>query len=190
MKQEQFLKSDFEVKDGEIDSRAMKRLKMYLHMFKKNIHRSGHGLRTTKFHQMLHTIDTIQRHGAPINYDGSRGENFGKILIKDNAKLTNKQRDTLNFDIGRRVSEESIVNKASTVYFENTGTWPSEYCNEIDLMLGNEISIQNSTPLQKTNTHLHSYYITAVIEKQQNPNNNTKDQIVNVDMEWRNEVDT
>ena len=190
MKQEQFLKSDFEVKDGEIDSRAMKRLKMYLHMFKKYIHRSGHGLHTTKFHQMLHTIDTIQRHGAPINYDGSRGENFGKILIKDNAKLTNKQKDTLNFDIGRRVSEENIVNKASTVYFENTGTWPSEYCNEIDLMLGNEISIQNSTPLQKTNTHLHSYYIIAEIEKQQNPNNNTKDQIVNVDMEWRKEVDT
>ena len=190
MKNEQFLKSDFQVKEGEIDSRAMKRLKLYLHMFKKHIKRSGNGLCTPKFHQMLHTIDTIQRHGAPINYDGSRGENFGKILIKDNAKLTNKQRDTLNFDIGRRLSEENIVNKASTIYYENTGSWPSEYCNEIDLMLGNEIAMQNSVPLQKKNTHLHSYYITAKIDKHHNTNNNTTDKLVDVNIEWRREVET
>ena len=79
---------------------------------------------------MLHVVDYIKRHGSPLNYDGSRGENFGKILIKDNAKLTNKQRDTLNFDIGCRLSEEDIINKVSNVFHENIGQWPSEFCNE------------------------------------------------------------
>ena len=35
-----------------------------------------------------------------MNYDGSCGENSGKLKIKDIAKLTNKQKHTLNFDIG------------------------------------------------------------------------------------------
>ena len=54
---------------------------------------------------MLHIYDYIKRHGSPLNYDGSRGENFGKIKIKDNAKLTRKQKGAFNFDIGRRISE-------------------------------------------------------------------------------------
>ena len=40
---------------------------------------------------MLHICDYIERHGSPLNYDGSRGENFGKVKVKDNAKLTNKR---------------------------------------------------------------------------------------------------
>ena len=185
MKKDNFLKSDFEVPENEVDSRAMKRLKTFLHMFKNNIKRSGWGLHTPKFHQMLHTIDTIQRHGAPINYDGSRGENFGKILIKDNAKRTNKQRDTLNFDIACRLSEEDIVDKASTIYYENVGRWPSEFCNEIDLMLGNEIAIQNSIPLEKSNSHLHSYFINVNMNQHDNQENTASNRIVNVDIEWR-----
>ena len=41
-----------------------------------------------------------------MHNDGSRGQNFGKLKRKDNAKLTNKQKGTLNFDIGRQISEE------------------------------------------------------------------------------------
>ena len=69
---------------------------------------------------MLHTLDYIQRHGSPLNYNGSHGEKFGKVLIKDNAKLTNKQKDTLNFDIARRLAEEDILDQASFIYYENT----------------------------------------------------------------------
>ena len=39
-------------------------------------------LKTPKFHQMLHVVDYITKHSCPMNYDGSRGENFGKIKIK------------------------------------------------------------------------------------------------------------
>ena len=135
LKQERFLKSDFEIVENQIDSRAMNRIKHYLHAFKSKIERKGNGLKTPKFHQMLHIVDYIQRHGCPLNYDGSRGENFGKLKIKDNAKLTNKQKENLNFDIAKRISEEDIVDQMSTIYYQNYGHLPSSYCNESDLML-------------------------------------------------------
>lgn len=68
---------------------------------------------------MLYACDYTEKHGCPMNYDESRGENFGKLKIKDNAKLTNKQKDTLNFDIGKRISEEDMIDQASNVYFQN-----------------------------------------------------------------------
>ena len=188
MKKEKFLKSDFEVVDDEIDSRAMKRLKLYLQSFKNKIVRGGNGLRTPKFHQMLHTMDYIKRHGCPNNYDGSRGENFGKTLIKDNAKLTNKQKDTLNFDIGRRLAEEDIVNQASTIYYQNIGSWPSEFCNEIDLMYSPEESTNNrSIPKNLKNRHPR-FHIKATIENE--VNDETIDKIVNVDIDWGTKTQT
>ena len=133
LKKEQYLKSDFTVNDENVDSRAVNRVKHYLEMFKNKIHRGGNNLKTPKFHQMLHVCDYIQRHGCPMNYDGSRGENFGKLKIKDNAKLTNKQKGTLNFDIGRRISEEHVIDQVSNVYYNNKGYWPSDYCNDTDI---------------------------------------------------------
>ena len=66
---------------------------------------------------MLHIVDYIIIHGCPMNYDDSCGDNFGKLKIKDNTKLTNKQKDAVNFDINRRISEKDTVNAISTVYY-------------------------------------------------------------------------
>ena len=68
-----------------------------------------------------------------MNYDGSKGENFGKIKIKDNAKITNKRKLTFNFDIGRRISEEDVIDNASNIFQQNRGYWPSEFCNDTDI---------------------------------------------------------
>ena len=54
-----------------------------------------------------------------MNYDGSHRENFGKLKTKDNAKPTNKKKDTLNFDISRCIAEEDIVDQISTIYYQN-----------------------------------------------------------------------
>ena len=44
---------------------------------------------------MLHVCDSIERHECPMNYDGSRGDTFGKLKMKNNAKLNNfKKRDS------------------------------------------------------------------------------------------------
>lgn len=74
---------------------------------------------------MLHVCDYIKRHGSPLNYDGSRGKNSGKIKIKDNAKTTNKQKQTFKFDIGRRISEEDVIDNASNISQQNKGYWSS-----------------------------------------------------------------
>lgn len=134
LKKDKFLKTDFKVKRRDVDSKAQRRIKVYLEAFKQIIVREGNNLQTPKFHQMLHMTHYIQRYGCPMNYDGGRGKNFSKIKIKDNAKLTNKQKDTLNFDIGRCISEEGVINQVSNVYFQRNGYWPSSYCNETDIM--------------------------------------------------------
>ena len=72
---------------------------------------------------MLHVCVYIERHGCPMNYNGSRGDFFGKPKIKDSILLTNKQKDALNFDIGQRILEDDVIDQASTFYLHNKGYW-------------------------------------------------------------------
>ena len=152
LKNEKFPKSDFEIKRNTNDSRASKRIKTYLEGYKEIIERGGNGLKTPKFHQMLHVCDYIERHGSPLNYDGSRGENFGKVKIKDNAKLTRKQKGAFNFDIGHRISEEDVIDNASNIFQQNKGYWPSEFCNDTDIA-ENANRIQSHTGRTENTTH-------------------------------------
>ena len=57
------------------------------------------------------------------------------MKIKDNVKIINKEKEKLNFDISRRISEEDIVDHISTIYYQNNGRWVSKYCNETDIMM-------------------------------------------------------
>ena len=177
LKQDEFLKTDFVINDNAIDSRAMRRIKNYLQAFKESIIRKGNGLKTPKFHQMLHLVDYIVRHGCPMNYDGSRGENFGKTKIKDNAKLTNRQRDTLNFDIGLRLSEEDIVDQVSTIYYRNMGKWPSKYCNDTDIVNDYE------APVPVTESSDARYKMTVVFEYEAD-NPNLSQDTLHVTLNW------
>ena len=56
----------------------------------------------------------------------------------------------MSFDIGRRISEEDIVDEISIVYYQIMGYWPSPYCNETDIML-NTNRIQTNTINCETN---------------------------------------
>ena len=185
LKKDNYLKSDLEIDTGNVDSRAMKRIKHYLEHFKAQIIRGGNNLKTPKFHQMLHVVDYIERHGCPMNYDGSRGENFGKLKIKDNARLTNKQKDTLNFDIGRRISEEDVVDQVSSVYHNNMGSWPSTFCNETDIALNanrQQTQAHNNTELTNTRESLYPRFKMKVnIEYN---DNDVVGENVNVHIDW------
>ena len=44
-----------------------------------------------------------------MDYNGSRGKYFGKLKITDNEKLVNNEKSYTNFDIGRRISEEGVI---------------------------------------------------------------------------------
>ena len=120
-KMENFPESDFEIKRNTDDSRASRRIENNLDSYKQIIDCGGNGLKTPKFYQMLHLCAYIQRHGSPLNYNGSRGEDFGKVKIKDNAKLIRKQKGVFNFDIGHRISEEGIIDNASNIFQPNNG---------------------------------------------------------------------
>ena len=148
LKKDKFIKTDFVEDSINGQSIASLRIKEYLEKFKQVVHRGGNGLKTPKFHQMLHVCDYIKRHGSPLNYDGSRGENFGKVKIKDNAKLTNKHKPTFNFDIGRRISEEDLIDNASNVFQQNKGYWPSEFCNDTDIAGNAERNNHNNVAVQ------------------------------------------
>jgi hypothetical protein len=167
LKQDLFRKTDFETPQDNSDCRAMARIKLYLEAFKQNIHRGGNNLSTPKFHQMLHVVDYIIRHGSPRNYDGSRGENFGKVKIKDNAKLTNRQRDTINFDISTRIAEEDVIDQVSNVHYHNTGNWPSSYCNDQDLVKDTTSDRMSNSPsnncihLGRARFHVHSNIVSV-----------------------------
>ena len=128
-----FPKSDFQINGYNNDSRASRRIKNYLESYTQIIHRGGNGLKTPKFHQMVYFFDYIKRHGTPLNYDGSRGESFGKIKIKNNAKLNRKQKGAFNFDIDRRISDEDIIDNASNIFQHNKRYWPPEFCNDTDI---------------------------------------------------------
>ena len=143
LKEDKYQKSDFVDRDDGTLCRAMCRVICFMKKFKKHLPRSGNCLKTIKFHQMLHIVDYIKRFGAPSNWDGSRGEHFGKTLVKDNAKLTNRRKETLNYDISRRVSEGSVIDRSCRLHFENQNKWLSRYCNDTDLVFKESAVLAN-----------------------------------------------
>ena len=90
LKKDNYLKLDFKVQDNMVDSRAMNCVKYCVEILKTKIICGGNNQKAPKFHQMLHVCDYTKRHGCSMNHDGSRGEMYGKLKIKYDAKLTNK----------------------------------------------------------------------------------------------------
>lgn len=84
---------------------------------------------------MLCIVDYIPRYGCSLNSDGSRGENLNKLRIKYNTELTNKEKDRLNFEISRQISDDDVVYQISMVCHNNMKYWPSILCNETDILV-------------------------------------------------------
>ena len=162
-----WLKSDFYYRSDFINqpngnvSRAQSRIKAFLRGFQDKIARPGNNLKTPKFHQMLHVVDYIMRHGPPSCYDGGPCEHMGKIKVKDMAKITNNQRDSLNFDISRRLAEQDVVDHLSNVFYQNHKVWPSEFCNDGDLR-------DLNSPYSDDDEKIHNYGKRAGVDQENN----------------------
>ena len=143
--------------------------------------RGGNKLKTPKFHQMLHVVDYVERHGCLMNYDGSRGENIGKTKIKDNDKRTNQQKHTLQYDIGKRISEDNIVDHISNSFHQRKGCWPSKFCNETDLLIdgNNDKRYQCST-----NGSSFRHRFTFTCDYLDIDDNSAQPQEVNIKIDW------
>ena len=96
--------------EGEpMSSRAHRFLVNYSQRYKDHIVLEKNKCKTTKFHQLLHTVRNIRRVGAFKNVDGSIGEKIAKWLVKDLSRTTNKDRDILSLSICLRYCEKKTV---------------------------------------------------------------------------------
>ena len=63
----------------------------------------------TKFHQQLHIIANMIRHGSACNYDGGRPEYFGKYFAKNNVTRTQMRQISLAWQTSLRFFEHHCV---------------------------------------------------------------------------------
>ena len=97
------------------NSRAFIRIREYSRLYRDTVVLDKYEHKTTKFHQLMHVVWYITRHGVFDNVNGSMGEKMGKIYVKDMAKTTNKDRDTLNTDIAIRIAEKFTIDKLISI---------------------------------------------------------------------------
>ena len=121
------------------------RIKKFLKTFQDNILLDGNKYDKPKPHQLLHLCDIIRRHGAPCNIDGSRGEFMGKVLVKDNAKLTNKNRLSLSYDIALRYAEGRCINRLDQVRTEQKSPSTLKFLKPPVVNIDNHLPTKSTT---------------------------------------------
>jgi hypothetical protein len=92
-------------------SRSEKRFEQFTSICQEHLTLDGNKFKKPKMHFHKHITEYIRKHGVPSNLDGSLGELFGKLIVKDHAQLTNKSNATLSFDIGMRYAESRCFEK-------------------------------------------------------------------------------
>jgi hypothetical protein len=101
------------------EPKALARIRDFYKTFKDHVIVEGNQFDKPKSHQLLHIPDIIKRHGACSNYDGSRGEFLGKVLIKDNAKRTVQKQETLSYDVALRYAEAKVITDCKKLQMMN-----------------------------------------------------------------------
>jgi hypothetical protein len=88
-------------------SRSQASVRRYLSLLKNSCPREemGKNYKMTKFHQTLHLVSGVSRHGSLLNVDGSRPESMAKGNVKDPASHTQRVSSTLSYQTGKRYIE-------------------------------------------------------------------------------------
>ena len=68
-----------------------------------------------------------------MSHGGSIGDYLGKDVIKVNAKLARKAKDTLHFDSRIRLSKEDAGDQVFSTDFQNEGNNTSKNCSDQDM---------------------------------------------------------
>ena len=101
--------------------------------------------------------------------------------------MTRLQKVAINFDIGRRISEEDLIDNASIIFESNKGYWPSEYCNDTDIAV-NANRIQNENIVRKEVSDIPRYKLVCSLEP--NEHDNALMEEVNVHINWGGQAKT
>ena len=106
-------------------SPAYKATKRMMESYKMGVQRSkGNGFQFPKFHQLLHSILNILRHGSMRNFDGARCEGIGKTNAKEPSRRTQRNTKTVLEQTGMRYIENCIFDKCISdiqVHLKNFG---------------------------------------------------------------------
>ena len=88
-------------------SKAQQSVRRYLSLMKRCCLREemGKTYKMPKFHQSLHLVSAIVRHGSLANVDGSRPESMAKGNVKDPASHTQRVTSKLSYQTGKRYME-------------------------------------------------------------------------------------
>ena len=104
---EEWMKSEKMMKKHIRAARKRHRHIMYL-MRKVANRRVGMGLKTTKFHALVHIADDILNHGVPMEVDTGSNESHHKLTIMS-ARLTQKVRQTFETQAATRLNEVELL---------------------------------------------------------------------------------
>ena len=83
-----------------------KKIRQFMGFMKNVVNRQeGNGFRFPKFHQILHALNNIRRHGSMRNFDSGPSECQGKTNAKQPARLTQKRAHSITLQSGHRIIE-------------------------------------------------------------------------------------
>lgn len=96
------------------DSTLQKFIRKYMQNLKNHLPRQeGNGWKLIKFHQLLHIVPNILKHGSSLNTDSSIPEGFGKDFAKELARRTRRRTLTLGKETASRYFELLLIDKAT-----------------------------------------------------------------------------
>ena len=78
--------------------------------------REGMGQKLIKNHLILHLSDYINYYGPPTGWDSGPSEQHHKESVKVPARLTRRQQESFNEEVGKWYCEAAIIQKAETHY--------------------------------------------------------------------------
>ena len=117
---------------------ALRSIRKYMHSYKHLIgNRPGHGLKITKFHQLLHYPRQILKDGSIKNVDTGVCEGMAVWMYKRQVKKTQRKETTLNRELANRDMEALVIHQAQN---ELTRIM-SASCH--DVPTGNKITVLN-----------------------------------------------
>ena len=94
----------------------------FLDLLRHTINRKeGNGMKTLKFHLMLHLWEDILKFGVPGNTDTEAGESNHKEIAKKTASRTQKRSKLLDWQTAHRYIENLTINMLHSREFQQSG---------------------------------------------------------------------
>ena len=115
-------------------------------LYKNTVRRDSiHGMKISKFHEMLHIVRDIHLFGPPKGYDGRPGESSHK-QTKQLARRTQKRVDYFENQTGKRMYESLVINKMFHEFVSDEITDK----NSFDIVLQNNKKRKTSSLMSMT----------------------------------------